>query len=121
MVFNSRFVSVFMLRWPIFFNSPIISGVEQFQCRHDNFLSSTPCHISSAGWDFSVTPDIIGPNIFQLWLLFFRFPLCDSTVRPLLSAVLGRTKFWSQKPRIIEVLLYSYKLGVPNFGLKPWG
>ena len=24
------------------------------------------------------------------------------TVRPLLSAVLGRTKFWSQKPRIIE-------------------
>ena len=25
------------------------------------------------------------------------------TVRPLLSAVLGRTKFWSQKPRIIEV------------------
>ena len=25
------------------------------------------------------------------------------TVRPLLSAVLGRTKFWSQKPRINEV------------------
>ena len=25
------------------------------------------------------------------------------TVRPPLSAVLGRTKFWSQKPRIIEV------------------
>ena len=24
-------------------------------------------------------------------------------VRPLLSAVLGRTKFWSQKPRIIEL------------------
>ena len=24
-------------------------------------------------------------------------------VRPLLSAVLGRTKFWSKKPRIIEV------------------
>ena len=29
----------------------------------------------------------------------------SNTVRPLLSAVLGRTKFWSQKPRIklIEV------------------
>ena len=27
----------------------------------------------------------------------------EGTVRPLLSAVLGRTKFWSQKPRIIEV------------------
>ena len=26
-----------------------------------------------------------------------------NTVRPLLSAVLGRTKFWSQKPRINEV------------------
>ena len=26
-----------------------------------------------------------------------------NTVSPLLSAVLGRTKFWSQKPRIIEV------------------
>ena len=26
-----------------------------------------------------------------------------TTVRPLLSAVLGRTKFWSQKTRIIEV------------------
>ena len=25
------------------------------------------------------------------------------TVRPLLSAVLGCTKFWSQKPRITEV------------------
>ena len=25
------------------------------------------------------------------------------TVRPVLSALLGRTKFWSQKPRIIEV------------------
>ena len=24
-------------------------------------------------------------------------------LRPLLSAVLGRTKFWTQKPRIIEV------------------
>ena len=29
--------------------------------------------------------------------------LFDGTVRPLLSAVLGRTKFWSQKPRINEV------------------
>ena len=29
--------------------------------------------------------------------------LIDSTVRPLLYAVLGRTKFWSRKPRIIEV------------------
>ena len=27
------------------------------------------------------------------------------TARPLLSAVLGRIKFWSQKPRIIEVRL----------------
>ena len=26
-----------------------------------------------------------------------------TTVRPLLSAVLGRTKFWSRKPRINEV------------------
>ena len=26
-----------------------------------------------------------------------------NTVRPLLSAVLGRTKFWYQKPRINEV------------------
>ena len=29
--------------------------------------------------------------------------LVQSTVRPLLSAVLGRTKFWSQKPQITEV------------------
>ena len=27
----------------------------------------------------------------------------SSTVRSLLSAVLGRTKFWSQKPRIIPI------------------
>ena len=30
-------------------------------------------------------------------------PKAPVTVRPLLSAVLERTKFWSQKPRIIEV------------------
>ena len=46
------------------------------------------------------------------------------TVRPLLSAVLGRTKFWSHKPQIIEVwiilleVLLYFILGVPHFGLK---
>ena len=32
--------------------------------------------------------------------ILMRIPIAI-TVRPLLSAVLGRTKFWSQKPRII--------------------
>ena len=29
--------------------------------------------------------------------------IINYTVRPLLSAVLGRTKFWTQKPQIIQV------------------
>ena len=44
-----------------------------------------------------------------------------NTVRPLLSAVLERNKFWSQKPRIIEIWLYFIKLGVLSFGLKNRG
>ena len=36
-------------------------------------------------------------------------------MRPLLSTVLGRTKFWCQKPRIIEVLLYFVNVGRTKF------
>ena len=43
------------------------------------------------------------------------------TIRPLLSAVLGRTKFWSQKNRGFNSYCTSHKLGVPNFGLKNCG
>ena len=35
--------------------------------------------------------------------LYIEKRLKNCTVRLLLSAVLGRTKFWSQKPRINEV------------------
>ena len=47
-------------------------------------------------WSFQLLVAVIIINISNK--ICIRY-----TVRPLLSAVLGRTKFWSQKPRIIEV------------------
>ena len=41
-------------------------------------------------------------SLICLTSFFLRIPY-TYTVRPLLSALVGRTKFWSQKPRIIEV------------------
>ena len=64
-----------MLRWPIFFNSTIISGVEQFQCRHDNSLKVLSPAILVVLVGIFRLLRVLGPNIFQLWLLFFRFSL----------------------------------------------
>ena len=43
-------------------------------------------------------------NLFQLISIYSQHLSLQDTVRPLLSAVLGRIirGFWSQKPRIIE-------------------
>ena len=59
-------------------------------------------------------------NTVYIITLAIQLLVLQSDLITLLSAVLGRTKFWSQKPRIIEVwimevLLYFISVGRTTF------
>ena len=62
-------------------------------------FASTPPQVTKT----SLADDAVTPVPFRYTTVRQAGTFKTGTVRPLLSAVLERTKFWTQKPRINEV------------------